>query len=82
MNNSCVEEENSSFERLDEGMKQNLKPLFIWVKADGVGINKVLVDGGATINLMLHFLLKKIGKFDIDLRPHNMVLFNYEGKIS
>lgn len=27
------------------------------------------------------FLLKIIRKFEIDLRPHNMVLSNYEGKI-
>lgn len=33
------------------------------------------------VNLMPHFMLKKIGKFDIDLKPHNMVLSNYEGKI-
>ena len=43
-------------------------------------MNKILVDEGATINLMPIFLLGKIGKFDTDLRPHNMVLSNYEGK--
>ena len=26
-------------------------------------------------------LLKKIGKFDTDLKPHNIVLSNYEGKV-
>lgn len=43
-------------------------------------MNKILVDGGAVVNLMPHFLLVKIGKFDIDLRHHNMVFSNYEGK--
>lgn len=82
MNNRCVEEENAIFERPHEGMRQHLKPLFIWAKVDNVGVNKVLVDGGAEINLMRHSLLKKIGKYDINLRPHNMVLSNYEGKTS
>lgn len=29
---------------------------------------------------MPHSLLRKIGKSDIDLRPHNIALSNYEGK--
>lgn len=43
-------------------------------------MNKILVDSGAAVNLMPHFLLEKIGKYDTDLMPHNMVLSNYEGK--
>lgn len=43
-------------------------------------MNKIMVDGGAAVNLMLHILLAKIGKFDTDLRLHNMVLSNYKGK--
>lgn len=39
-----------------------------------------MVDGGETINLMPYFLLKKIGKYDTNMRPHNMVMSNYEGK--
>ena len=40
----------------------------------------MLVDGGVALNLMLYFLLNKIGKFDTDLRPYNMAMSNYEGK--
>lgn len=47
-----------------------------------MGVNKGLVNGGATVNLISHFLLNKIGKFDTNLRPRNMVMSNYEGKIS
>ncbi|XP_050876896.1 uncharacterized protein LOC127080626 [Lathyrus oleraceus] len=81
MNNACVEEHNAFFERHDKAMKNHLKPFFIREKVENVGINKILVDGGATVNLMPHFMLKKIGKFDTDIKPHNMVLSNYEGKI-
>lgn len=76
----CIEEYNAFFERPREGMKIHLKPLFIRVKVENTMVNKILVDEGATINLMPIFLLEKIGKFDTNLRPHNMVLSNYEGK--
>jgi len=52
--------------------------LFIQAKINGVGVNKVLVDGGATVNLLPQSLLNKIGLVDSDLKPHNVVLTNYE----
>lgn len=74
MNNGCVEEEKFVFDRHDEGMKQHLKPFFIWTKIDIVGANKVLVNMGTTINLMPKLLLRRIVKTNIDLGSHNMVL--------
>ena len=62
-------------------MKNYLKPLFIRARVESMGINKVLVDGGAAVNLMPQFILKRICMFDTDIKPHNMVLSNYEGKI-
>ncbi|XP_057446268.1 uncharacterized protein LOC130738310 [Lotus japonicus] len=63
-------------------MKSHLKPLFVWAKVEEKGVNKVLVDGGAAINLMPRFMLKKLGKTEADLIPHDMVLSDYEGKTS
>lgn len=40
----------------------------------------MLVDGGVAVNLMPQSLLKKIGKFDTDLKSHSKVRSNYEGK--
>lgn len=62
-------------------MKNHLKPLFIRGKVENIGINKVLVDGGAVVNLMPYFMLKRIGKYDTDTKPHDMVLSNYKGKV-
>ncbi|MCI38536.1 hypothetical protein A2U01_0059764, partial [Trifolium medium] len=62
LNNGCLEEKMVTFERPDEGMKSHLKPLFIQAKVNNVGVNKVLIDGGAAVNLMPEFLLRKIGK--------------------
>ena len=68
------------FERPNYHMQHHLKPLFIQAEINDVGINMVLVDGGAAINLFPHCLLRKIGLSETDLKPHNVVLCNYEGK--
>jgi len=68
-------------EKPNGSMKSHLKPLFIQAKVDDTRVNKVLVDGGAAVNLMPQSLLKKIGKCDADLKPHNIVFSNYEEKI-
>jgi hypothetical protein len=80
MGNGCVEEQQAVFEKPHEGMKNHLKPLFTRAKVNNVGVNKVLIYGGAVVNLMPHSLLRKIDKFNTDLHTHNIVLSNYEGK--
>ena len=80
MNNGCIEEQQAAFEKPDLGMKSHLKPLFIRAKVNGVVVNKVLIDGGAAVNLMPQSMLPNIGKYDCDLSAHNIVLSNYEGK--
>lgn len=52
MNNGCVKDQHAIFLRPDASMKLQLKPLFIQAKINGVGVNNVLVDGGATVNLL------------------------------
>ena len=74
MNEGEVIEEEAVFKRPSEEMKRHLKPLYIWAKVEDVGVNKVLIDGGETINLMPSTLLKQLGKSTTDLKPHNMVL--------
>lgn len=82
MNSGVVEEQQAMFEKPTPWMMYHLKPLFIKAKVDGVAVNKVFINGGAVVNLMPLNLLKKMGKGEEDLRPHNMVLSNYEGKTS
>ena len=81
MNNGCMEEHNTFFEPPTEAMKNHLKPLFIRANIGEVTINKILVDCGATINIIPQSMLGKLGKRDADIKPHNMVLSNYEGGI-
>jgi hypothetical protein len=68
------------FEKPDEGMKNHLKLLFVRAKVNDVFVNKVLIDGGAPVNLMPYSLLNKIGKYDTNHHDHKIVLSKYEGK--
>lgn len=56
-----------------------LKPLYMRAEVECVGINKILVDCGACINVIPHSLLGKIGKYDTYLKPNKTILSNYEG---
>jgi hypothetical protein len=52
----------------------HLKPLFVRGHIDGIHIAKMLVDGGATLNLMPYSLYRKLGKQDNELVKTNMML--------
>ena len=80
VNDGSEDNQKAIFEQPNDSMKSHLKPLFIQDKVDEVSVNKVLVDGGAVVNLMSQSLLKRIGQIDKDLKPHNVILSNYEGK--
>jgi hypothetical protein len=47
----------------------HLKPLFVRGHIDGIPIAKMLVDGGATVNLMPYSLYRKLGKMTNLSRP-------------
>jgi hypothetical protein len=52
----------------------HLKPLFVRGHIDGIPIAKMLVDGGATVNLMPYSLYRKLGKQDDELVKTIMTL--------
>jgi hypothetical protein len=52
----------------------HLNPLFMRGHIGGIPIAKMLVDGGATVNLMPYSLYRKLGKQDDELVKTNMTL--------
>ena len=68
VNDGSKDNQKAICELPDDSMRSHHKPLFIQAKVDEIGINKVLVDGGADVNLMPQSLLKRIGKTDKDLK--------------
>jgi hypothetical protein len=59
-----------------------LKVLFLKGYVNGKPVTRMLVDGGAAVNLMPYTMLRKIGKSDEDLTQTNMMLVNFEGNVS
>ena len=46
---------------------KHLKALFVKGRVDGQPMTKILVDGGAAINIMPYAVYRKLGKGDQDL---------------
>jgi hypothetical protein len=57
----------------------HLKPLYIRGHLDGTSVTRMLVDGGATVNVMLHSTFKKLGKTYAKLIKMNMMLMGIGG---
>nr|KYP41306.1 hypothetical protein KK1_037326 [Cajanus cajan] len=70
------------FDSPTEEMKGHFKPLLLTLMIEGHEVNKVLVDGGATVNILLRTMLKRFGKSTADLKPHNILISDYAGKSS
>jgi hypothetical protein len=63
----------AAFTKVKESVN-HLKPLFVRGHIDGIPIAKMLVDGGAAVNLMPYSLYRKLGKQDDELVKTNMTL--------
>ncbi|CAL8105371.1 unnamed protein product [Prunus armeniaca] len=63
-------------------MANHIRPLFITANFRGVPIPKVMVDGGAAINLLPHRMLSKMGRTEKDLIPTRLTVTNCAGGIT
>jgi len=70
------------FEKPSNDERQHLKALFVKGRVDGQPISKVLIDGGATINIMPYVVYRKLGKGYLDLTKTDMMLKDFEGNVS
>jgi len=70
------------FEKPADNERQHLKALFIKGRVDGQPMTKILVDGGAAINIMPYAVHRKLGKGDQDLSKTDMMLKDFEGNVS
>jgi hypothetical protein len=64
------------FEKPDNP-RAHMKPLFIWGHLDGTPIGHMLVDGGASINILPLSLFKKLGHIESDLKCTNLSLSGF-----
>jgi hypothetical protein len=59
-----------------------LKALYLKGFIDGKPLTKILVDGGAAVNLIPYSTFRKLGKKAKDLCPTDMRLTDFGGNIS
>jgi hypothetical protein len=69
----CLDPKEVMFEKLEES-SQHLKPLYVRGHIDGKPISRMLIDGGAAVNLMPYSIFKKLGREDDELMKTNLML--------
>ena len=72
----------ATFEKPEDDKRQHLKALFMKGFVDGKPVTKMLVDGGAAVNIMPDVMLRKLGKSQDDLTKTDMMLKDFEGVVS
>nr|ABF96295.1 retrotransposon protein, putative, unclassified [Oryza sativa Japonica Group] len=74
--------EQAIFEKPEGIENRHLKPLYINGFANGKPMSKMMVDGGAAVNLMPYATFRKLGRNPNDLIKTNMVLKDFGGNPS
>jgi hypothetical protein len=69
----CLSPKEAMFEK-PEDSSQHLRPLYIQGHIDGKPISRMLIDGGAAINLMPYSTFEKIGQKNDELVKTNLML--------
>nr|AAK92596.1 Putative retroelement [Oryza sativa Japonica Group] len=77
-----IKPEQAVFEKPEGTENRHLKPLYINGYVNGKPMSKMMVDGGAAINLMPYAMFRKLGRNAEDLIKTNMVLKDFGGNPS
>lgn len=59
----------------------HVRPLYVMAKFDGQLVSKVLVDNGATFNVLLASILRKLGKKKSDMLSIDLIMTNFYGTV-
>jgi hypothetical protein len=57
----------------------HMKPLFIWGHSDGTSVGHMLIDVGASVNILLLSLFKKLDHVEGELKCTNLSLSDFAG---
>jgi hypothetical protein len=69
----CLSPKEAMFKRPKES-SQHLKPLYVQGHIAGKPISRMLIDGGAAVNLMPYSVFKKLGREDDELVKTNLTV--------
>jgi hypothetical protein len=70
------------FEKPQEKNYKHLKALYLKGYINGHPVNKMLVDTGATVNIMSYSVLRRLGHSTEDLIKTNVTLSDFNGQAS
>jgi hypothetical protein len=70
------------FEKPTDDERQHLKALFVKGRVDGQPVSKILIGGGAAINIIPYVMYRKLGKGYQDLTKTDIMLKDFEGNVS
>jgi hypothetical protein len=73
--------ERAIFEKPEE-VGSHMKPLYIKGYLDGEPVGRMLVDGGACVNIMPCFVFERLGHQEKELMRTNMTLSGFSGEVS
>jgi hypothetical protein len=59
---------------------EHMKPLYVKGHIDGTPVGHMMIDGGASINIMPSTLFEKLGCCEDDLKNTNMSLSGFSGE--
>jgi hypothetical protein len=69
----CLGPKEAMFEKLEES-SQHMKPFYVQGHIDGRSISRMVVDIGATVNLIAYSIIKKLRWEDDELVKTNLML--------
>ena len=72
----------ATFEKPGYKERKHLKPLFMKGYINGKPMTKMLIDGGAAVNLMPYATYRKLGLGEEDMIQTDMMLKDFEGAVS
>src|SRR6185503_16259515 len=72
----------ATFDKPDDKERKHLRPLFLKGYINDKPITKMLVDGGAAVNIMPYVTYQKFGLGEEDLIQTDMMLKNFERAVS
>ncbi|KAM1174077.1 hypothetical protein ACFX13_027333 [Malus domestica] len=70
------------FSRPNVSLANHLKPIYVTAHVEGVPFKRVLIDGGATVNVLPAKQMKRLGRGTEDLIPTDLTVSSFSGAIT
>ncbi|KAM1974780.1 hypothetical protein ACFX15_039632 [Malus domestica] len=70
------------FSRPNGSLANHLKPIYVTAHLEGVPFKRILIDGGAAVNVLPAKQMKKIGRGTEDLIPTDLTVSSFSGAIT